>query len=242
MSKLIAGERARALHEALWVSAAVTASVAAIAMGLPERWHATLVGVVFLGATWALVWRKDDEHVRRAGLALGGLVIPGRLRFGPLARGAAVACAWGFGSVAIVAVPFFFGWRAWWSAAMPRLPFSLSVTPLDALDEALAQLLVIALPEEAFYRGYLQSRFDDVWQPRWNVLGARVGPGLLVGAAVFAAGHVVTVHLPTRLAVFFPALVFGWLRARTAGIGASVCFHTLCNLYSQALGRGYGIY
>ena len=96
--------------------------------------------------------------------------------------------------------------------------------------------------EEAFYRGYLQSRLDDAWPPRWRLLGATVGPGLLVASAIFALGHVATVHLATRLAVFFPALLFGWLRARTGGIGASVCFHMICNVYSQALGRGYGIY
>jgi membrane protease YdiL (CAAX protease family) len=230
------------LREALWVSADVTVAVAAIATGLPERWQATLVGFVFLAATWALVWREDDDHVRRAGLALGGLVIPGRLRLRALAREAGVASAWGLGLATVVAVPFFFGWHAWWLRMMPGLTFSLAVKPIDAVDEALAQLLVIALPEEAFYRGYLQSRLDDVWTPRWHVLGARVGPGLLVGAAIFALGHVVTVHLPTRLAVFFPALLFGWLRARTGGIGASVCFHAVCNVYSQVLGRGYGLY
>ncbi|HZU85225.1 MAG TPA: MrtC family glutamic-type intramembrane protease [Polyangiaceae bacterium] len=230
------------LRQALWVSADVTLAVGAITMGLPERWHGTLVGGAFLAAAWLLVWRHDDDEVRRSGLALGGLVIPGRLRVGAIAREAGVACAWGLGLAAIVAVPFFFGWRAWWARAMPRLTFSLAVRPIDAADELLAQLLVIALPEEAFYRGYLQTRLDDYWPPRWRVLGARVGPGLLVGAAIFALGHVVTVHMPTRLAVFFPALLFGWLRARTGGIGASVVFHAACNIYSQALGRGYGVY
>jgi CAAX protease family protein len=234
--------RGSPLREALWVSADVTLAVGAIALGLPERLHGTLVGVVFMAATWALVWRKDDDHVVRAGLALGGLVIPGRLRLGRLVREAGVACAWGLGLTAIVAVPFFLGWRAWWAQVMPRLTFSLAVRPAEAADEVLAQLLVIALPEEAFYRGYLQSRLDEVWPPRWRVLGAPVGLGLLVGAAIFAVGHVVTVPLPARLAVFFPALLFGWLRGRTGGIGASVCFHTICNVYSQVLGRGYGVY
>jgi membrane protease YdiL (CAAX protease family) len=230
------------LREALWVSADVTIAVAAISIGLPATWHATAVGFVFLAATWALVWSKDDDCVRAAGLAIGGLVIPGRLRAGALLRVGGIACAWGVGMAAVVAVPFYFGWYAWWARTMPKLPFSLAVRPMDAVNEGLAQLLVIALPEEAFYRGYLQSRLDDAWPPRWRVFGASVGPGLLVGAAIFALGHLVTVHLPTRLAVFFPALLFGWLRARTGGIGASVCFHTICNLYSQVLGRGYGVY
>jgi membrane protease YdiL (CAAX protease family) len=230
------------LREALWVSADVTLAVAAVTAALPERSHTTLVGFLFLAATWALVWRRDDAHVRHAGLALGGLVLPGALRPAAVVRDAAVACAWAFGMMAVIAVPFFYGWRAWWMQSLPHLHFALAVKPLDAANEVLGQLFVIALPEEAFYRGYLQSRLDDQWAPRWRVLGARLGPGWLVAAAIFAAGHLATVHAPARLAVFFPALLFGWLRARTRGIGASVVFHMLCNVYSQVLGRGYGMY
>jgi len=230
------------LTEALAASAGVTAAVALVAAALPDRWHTTLVGFIFLAATWALVWRRDDEHVRRAGLALGGAVLPGALNVRTLAREAAVAGAWALGLLVLVAVPFYFGWRAWFSPVMPHMSFSLPVRPGEAANEVFNQLLVIALPEEAFYRGYLQSRLDESWMPRWRVLGANLGPGWLVAAAVFAVGHVATVHSPARLAVFFPALLFGWLRARTGGIGASVVFHMLCNVYSQALGRGFGVY
>jgi membrane protease YdiL (CAAX protease family) len=228
-----------ALTEALAVSAGVTLAVTGISLAFPAGWHTALVGFTFLAAVWILVWRRDDERVRSAGLALGGLVIPGRLVWAEIAREGLAALAWAAGAMALVAVPYLLAWRYWW---MPRLTFSLAVRPGEALDEILGQVLVIALPEEAFYRGYLQSRLDDVWAPRWNVLGARVGPGLLVGAAIFALGHLATVQVPARLAVFFPALVFGWLRARTGGIGASVAFHASCNLYSLVLGRAYGVY
>jgi membrane protease YdiL (CAAX protease family) len=40
--------------------------------------------------------------------------------------------------------------------------------------------------------------------------------------------------------VFFPALLFGWLRARTGGIGAPVVFHALCNLFADYLAKSYG--
>jgi membrane protease YdiL (CAAX protease family) len=225
--------------EALWAAADVTGVVAVGAAAFPPAWRTAVVGAAFLAATWALVWRSDDDRVRRAGLALGGLVLPGRLDAAEVARSAVRALAWATALSAIVAVPYFFAWRAWWG---PRFSFSLSLRLADTADEVLGQVLVIALPEEAFYRGYLQSRLDEAWPPRWRVLGAQVGPGWLVGAAIFALGHVVTVPMPTRLAVFFPALVFGWLRARTGGIGASVAFHAFCNVYSQILGRGYGVY
>src|ERR1700733_1668704 len=98
--------RGEGLGEALAVSADVTLGVTAIAMGLPERWHTTLVGFAFLAVTWALVWRKDDAHVRAAGLSLGGLVIPGTLAPATFAREIAVALAWAAGTMAVIAVPF----------------------------------------------------------------------------------------------------------------------------------------
>ena len=64
--------------------------------------------------------------------------------------------------------------------------------------------------------------------------------GWLVGAALFAAGHLCTEFNPGRLAVFFPALVFGFLRARTRGVGAGIVFHALCNLFASYLGQSYG--
>jgi membrane protease YdiL (CAAX protease family) len=225
--------------EAVWASADVTLAIAVIARVAPAGTHTTLVGLTFLAATWVLVWRGDDDGVRRAGLALGGLVIPGHIDARAVARAAGRALGWALGLMAAIAVPFFFIWRFWWD---PKLSFSLGMRPAELGNELLGQVLVIALPEEAFYRGYVQSRLDEAWTPRWNVLGANVGPGLVATAAIFAVGHLATVQFPARLAVFFPALLFGWLRARTGGIGASVCFHATCNIYSLLLGRGYGLY
>jgi hypothetical protein len=74
------------------------------------------------------------------------------------------------------------------------------------------------------------------------VLGAPIGWGLLVSSLIFAIGHFVTVPVPARFAVFFPSLLFGWLRARTGGIGASLTFHAFCNVFSETLGRAYGVY
>jgi membrane protease YdiL (CAAX protease family) len=135
--------------------------------------------------------------------------------------------------------PFFLGWQRWWHV---RGEFHLAIPAREAINEIFGQVVIIALPEEAFYRGYLQSRLDEVWQARVRVLGAEVGPGLLVASVIFALGHLATIHEPARLAVFCPALLFGWLRARSGGVGASIVFHASCNLFSEVLGRGYGMY
>jgi membrane protease YdiL (CAAX protease family) len=217
----------------------VTGAVTAASALMPEKYIATSVGFLFLGATWWLVWRGDDERVERAGLAFGGLVMPGPVDVRHVVREVGPAIAWALGLATICFVPFWLGWQHWWHV---RGHFHLALPLREALNEAFGQLVIIALPEEAFYRGYLQSRLDEVWTLRVRLLGAEVGPGLILASAIFALGHLATIHEPARLAVFFPALVFGWLRARTGGVGAAVVFHALCNVFSEVLGRGYGVY
>jgi membrane protease YdiL (CAAX protease family) len=231
--------RTRALVEALVASAVVTGLVTLGSMFLPEKYVATGVGFVFLAATWALVWRRDDESVVRAGLAFGGLILPGRVDAKEVAARALRALGWAFAFGAVTFVPFFFGWRAWWGAGGA---FALTPRLSEVANEVVGQVVIIALPEEAFYRGYLQSRLDEVWSPRLRIAGATIGPGIVVASAIFALGHLATIHAPVRLAVFFPALLFGWLRARTGGVGASIGYHALCNVFSEALGRGFGVY
>ncbi|MCL2776563.1 MAG: MrtC family glutamic-type intramembrane protease [Polyangiaceae bacterium] len=229
----------RALVEPLVVSSIVTGAVTAISALLPSRTIAALVGFVFLGATWALVWRLDDAHVTSSGLALGGLVLPGRIDRAHFWQSTIRAIFWALLLAAITFGPFYFGWRMFWR---PRGPFSFSTAWREIASEAFGQVVLIALPEEAFYRGYLQSRIERALPSRVKMFGASVGPALLVTSAIFALGHVATVRTPARLAVFFPSLAFGWLRKRTGGIGASVLFHAMCNIFSEGLGRGYGFY
>lgn len=231
------GPAARAALRPLAAAAVTTAVVTAASYLVPDRHAATVVGLSFLAATWWLVIRRDEATIRRHGLSLGGVLEPVAIDARRLAREAARALGWTALLAAIVFPPFWLGYVAWWR---PRAPFSFAL-PGSIADDVAGQLLVIALPEEAFYRGYLQTALDDAWPPRWRVLGARLGPGWLVSAAVFAVGHLLTTPHPARLAVFFPALVFGWLRARTGGVGAGVAFHAACNLFSAALARGYGL-
>lgn len=229
----------RPAAEALAASILVTAVVGVGARLIPKPHVATFVGLAFLGATWLLVWRKSDDEVERHGLGFGGLLMAGDVKVAAVARAAGKALFWALAFSVAIAVPYYFGWMAWWQ---PTAKFGLHVRLQDFGGDVLGQLLLIALPEEAFYRGYLQTRLDDAIAPKWKVFGAMIGPSLLLGATVFAIGHVVTVRAPARLGVFFPALIFGWLRSRTGGIGAGVAFHAFCNIYSEMLGRGYGVY
>lgn len=107
-----------------------------------------------------------------------------------------------------------------------RIPLSL----LWLLLVILTEIVVVAFPEEFFFRGWLATRLDER-----NPAGARARfPGLsrnnLLVSALFALIHVITIPHPARLAVFFPSLLFGWLRERSGSLVAPILYHAACNL------------
>ena len=68
----------------------------------------------------------------------------------------------------------------------------------------LIQFLLVALPEEVFYRGYLQTRLDQIFTHNRRIL-CRTQRRKPIDHTIFAVGHYVTIPSPHRLAVFFQA-------------------------------------
>ena len=232
----------RNLAEPIVVAAIVTGCVTSLSILLPTSWIAVGVALVFLTATWLFVLRGSDETVLDHGLGLGGLIAArtsdeksAAFMARSLMRAILISCALGI----VTFIPFYFGFVRFWHV---RHAFSLDVKAGELASLAAGQILVIALPEEAFYRGYVQSRLDAALPWRVRFLGAEIGPAIVLTSLIFALGHLATIHRPARLAVFFPSLLFGFLRARTGGIGTGVLFHAMCNVYSELLGRGFGVY
>ena len=223
-----------ALRRPLRISVLVTGLVAVIAYVLPNQWQSTGVGLCLLLATHRLVLRHDAATIRHHGLSLGGIFEPVPLDARRILTALGVSLVWA-GLAALLTFPsFWVGFALWWRPAR-----AFDWPPPPDLEAVLAQVLGIAMPEEIFYRGYVQTAIDDAAPGRRRVLGADLGLGILLGSAVFALGHFATTGHVARLSVFFPSLVFGWLRARTGGIGAAVAFHAACNLFSAYLTRGY---
>jgi len=114
--------------------------------------------------------------------------------------------------------------RLGWGAVFePRLPRDLGWL-------AVHQLLAISLPEETFFRGYVQGRLNRAFGRGRSVFGATVGVGLWIQAGLFALCHLATGDW-TRLRVFFFALFAGWLRERTGSIAAPVVYHAVANVW-----------
>jgi membrane protease YdiL (CAAX protease family) len=229
-----------------------TVAVTLTASALPglDGYVHLAVGAIFLVTAMKLA-RREPDGMRRHGIDLAGLLDAapdedagpagplGVLELGRAVRRAApsalretlVALA----VAAVVFPPFVVGFYFYHG---PTHAFVWR-PPDDLAAFALTQLLVVALPEEALFRGYVQTRLSERWPPR-KLLGVPVDARVLVlQAALFAVLHFASIPHPARLAVFFPALLFGWVRAWRGGIGAAMLLHAASNVLAEVLLRGW---
>lgn len=213
-----------------------------------------LVAALFLLVAVKLA-QREPGGMERHGIALAGLLSPpdeehedrpaGPLGLWDLLRAVRDAApsalregAIAVGIALVIFPPFAIGFQLY---HQPAHPFVLRL-PDDMASFALTQLVVVGLPEEALFRGYFQTRLTDAWPRTRRLLGVDVSVGALVGqAALFAVVHFVVDLAPARLAVFFPGLLFGWLRAWRGGIGAAMLLHALSNVYADMLVKGWSI-
>jgi len=98
----------------------------------------------------------------------------------------------------------------------------------------LSQLLAVAIPEEFFFRGYLQTQLNRTFGKPFVLLGARCGVGLPLAAALFAVCHI-PLGGTGQLIVFFPGLWYGWLRERTDGIAVPIVYHAFSNVLMKTM-------
>ncbi|NIP38260.1 MAG: CPBP family intramembrane metalloprotease [Candidatus Dadabacteria bacterium] len=96
-----------------------------------------------------------------------------------------------------------------------------------SLNLVVTHLIVIAFPEEAFFRGYLQKELGN------NIRS------IFIVSVLFALGHFLTIclaqgsiglHCVTALLTFFPSLIMGYLFYKSNSIWGSAIFHFLANL------------
>ena len=112
----------------------------------------------------------------------------------------------------------------------PRFPPSIG-------GAAVVHVLYFALPEELLFRGYMQKRLGRVFPRVFRFIWVELPLAGIICAALFALAHVAYDASPYRILVFFPALVFAWLRYRTGSILAPVLFHGTCNMVAFCAGH-----
>ncbi|MBL90989.1 MAG: hypothetical protein CMH56_04155 [Myxococcales bacterium] len=122
--------------------------------------------------------------------------------------------------------------------AKQEMVFELQMPP-DFLAFIVFQILLVALPEELFYRGFMLGALLRWWPNERTICGIPVGKAVLVSSIYFALAHFVGEYNILRLGPFFPAFLFAYLRMRGASIFGAITFHACSNIFSQILFVGY---
>ena len=173
----------------------------------------TVIAVLFLYAPIFVLWkrgRRIDFLDRGAGEYLRSIVT--------------------FFVAAVIIFPPFFVLAHFWQVLVFKAHWNGLTHFSNPFTIIIFQLLLIALPEEFYFRGYFQSTMDVICKKRWRILGVNLGWSWIITAAVFAVAHSIVRYQWWHFAIFFPALVFGYLRERTGTITAPVLFHAASNV------------
>jgi membrane protease YdiL (CAAX protease family) len=220
------------------------AVLAVVGRAVPFVWNnlAAFVAVAFLYLP--LLWlRRRGEYLEDYGFHLApvgrGLAIAGvfvAIVLPLFAAGYvgfyALACRHGAGWLATLPEPGHCArFHGWGGLHWPALALHFPPRDRDLVVQVFGQLVVTALPEEMFFRGYLHELCERRWPPTRRILGGGVGWALVVSSAMFAAVHPIIWQDPRRLVVFFPGLVFGWMRSATGSILAGTLTHAASNLF-----------
>lgn len=110
------------------------------------------------------------------------------------------------------------------------LPFSFG-NDLDfssiSISLVLINFLLVAVPEEIFFRGYLQKQLGNtIWS-------------IVIVSLLFAIAHFITICVfrgpglfvcSINILTFFPSLIMGFLYYKTKTLWSSIFFHSVANV------------
>ena len=168
-------------------------------------------------------------------------------------------------------VPGFSDWSSWWGAAKLSIWLNVGIwtwfipvyilyytrgleilwgvsnrsfigtLPNELFLTILYQIFYVALPEEFFYRGYFQTRLNEMFHRRWTIFGAKLGMGAVIANLFFAFGHSIVEFQWWHFATFFPGMLFAWAREKSNGVLAGALFHACCNVGIIMLDTAFGL-
>jgi membrane protease YdiL (CAAX protease family) len=139
---------------------------------------------------------------------------------------------------ALVIFPPFALAHHFWQRAFGASHYSLVVPP-DLAVTLLKNVFLVALPEEMFYRGFVEHRLDRFWPTKHYIWIVPVSRTVILASFLFALGHFLGEYNPARLGPFFPAFLFSALTRRSGSIAGAVLFHGMSNAFSAFLFAGY---
>lgn len=184
-----------------------------------EKYLNVIVSVLLLYTPLLFIFIRK-ENIKRFGLTLD--------RLGQSVRAFFIL-------VAIFFLPYGIGYFFYYKFFIGSVESFHLALPRELGTLLLTQLLFVGLPEEFFFRGYLQERLNAFFSSKISVGRFELGGGAVVGSLLFAWSHFWITPEWGRLAVFFPSLLFGWLRDRYQTLVGPILFHAACNLWGILL-------
>jgi len=95
----------------------------------------------------------------------------------------------------------------------------------------LFQFLYVAVAEEVFFRGYLQSNIMRLVAKIECSKRLRDGVTIILAASCFAAAHIVVQGQIASILTFLPGLVLAYIFVKTESLLAPIIFHGLANTF-----------
>jgi membrane protease YdiL (CAAX protease family) len=147
---------------------------------------------------------------------------------------------------AMILIPVFLvGYHFWHNLILgqDRQPeFTSERLAFFDLNLVLVQVIAIALPEEYFFRGFVQPTLNrHMGRIKIAGLNLHISWAIIAASALFALVHLVVIPAPFRLAVFFPGIIFGLLYERSKSLTPSILFHAGSNLFLALCNNIWGI-
>ena len=125
----------------------------------------------------------------------------------------------------------FFGYWVWYKENSFGIPGSNQI--LSAISKGLTGVLIAAIPEEFFFRGYLQEHVFKKYD--FKIIKILSVKNILT-SLLFGAVHAIAFLDITKATTFFPSLLFGLMTEKSKGrIFYSVLFHVIANILAFIL-------
>lgn len=123
----------------------------------------------------------------------------------------------------------FFGFKiSFYILLIPLLIFLLLFDGITypSATEIIYLAFAIAIPEEIFFRGFIQERLGNNWK------------AIIITSLLFSFAHIPNLIFQGDYLsplTFFPSLIMGWLYMKRSNLLPSIIFHFFANLFYNSI-------
>lgn len=110
---------------------------------------------------------------------------------------------------------------------------AMSFPKVSIVSGIIHYFVFVGFGEELLFRGYVQSRLNQVFAKKFSLFGIQFGWGLIIAAVFFGLIHAFNTNEPSWAWALFPiplGILFGFIREKEGSIVACAMLHGLVDL------------